>query len=374
MKILSTKLGFFLLVISVMGLILMAALPWFEVRNGEKETYLLNEFGKRFKDDFGDEYDEYYSGSAYLGMCGLAILLVLSLFIIIPFLRNLLSKPKLIAESSAERRGTLLGALLFIPATLIMLSGSRFVGFISTLNAQANANNAHLTYSSGAGWAMFIIGIIILVLAILIVLRNMAKSKISQFSFLIAIICVIGLISMPLLTFMKVEYRVNAGYGEYQVERKVTQYVNDGDIYVYAKGSQPSELRHVFEKMSGDMTLIGVCFVLGMLFSLLAFAGIQLNTKYTNIMVSLGCLTLILCLLIFIGYILFVSHVVELNDVYGRIYGRTAGVFSVVAAFGSNNIPLLMGALGAIISLIYCLEAYPKHVVKLFGRSKSSSD
>lgn len=400
--------GLLLLIFSIIGLVLCFSTPWFEREiDGDRETYYYGDFNENFEEDWGSEMDRYYNDSANFALIGFVIIILISILVIVEGIRGSISnfisryilhiplgtEPKLRQSAFI----VIIILLLLIPITLTIVSGTRFIGITGMLQAttdsiQTESSTSDFSFSSLAGYSVTIIGLIIFVLCLFFMIKNLFNlrlssdqnyerrvytNKMSKIALLFIVFSIIGFITIPVLSFMNLEYKQSINVDEISQNYEVTTFYNDGMIHIDAERGSGDEIDDLKEDLEWNISLISWMLLLTLIFCIIIILGILFYSVGrlsigAHLFISLGILILIFAILGVIGYGLVGSVIGEIDKEYQQMstVGSEDTYFEQEwhAVMGSNFIPLIMAIIILIISILYIRTVWPFSVAILLGR------
>ena len=416
--------GLLLLILSLIGLVLCFSTPWYSWEHeGDIETYYYGDFGENFEEDTYDEMDDYFHGSANLSLIGFLLIIFLSIILIIEGVTSVFSNffsihffrqhPNSETNVSKSIFMLFIVLLMLIPICLSIMGGTRFIGFTSALQASEDSIvyegedflETEDNYGTTAGYSAAILGFIIFLICFYLIfkiLSNITSSndsdfnsgdytrKIGKFALLFILLSVIGLVIVPVFSFMNLEYertwQVNPAYSEEldgptRTSFKVTSFNNDGMIHLLAKMGKGDKVDDSIEDIEGDISLIAWSFVLILVVSIMTVFGIIFYRvgkfpKLSHIFITLGCLTLIFAIIILISYGLIAGVMGELNEEFAQITKESSEYMSSDfgkitieqnAFMGQNYVPLVFGII-LLITMLYLRLAFPFSVMISLGK------
>jgi hypothetical protein len=173
--------------------------------------------------------------------------------------------------------------------------------------------------------------------------------KAQRFSFVIILISIIGLMTIPLFPWMGME-RDQYNYDTNEFE-KVTDYTlgNSGMLHISAESSSLDEI----EDLDGDISMIALCFWLSLLFGVIALSGVAIYRTgrgefFAHILLLFGILVIIFAILALVSHWSFLGHVSDFED---RINAKVT--------YGYNFFPLIFAVLLLIMSILYLVVVVP---------------
>lgn len=415
-------IGLIILILALIGLITCFALPWFELETeGDKETYYYGDFSENFEENFGSEMDEYYHDSANLALIGYGLLVLISILLLLDGWRGIISGflTRKIFNISPEQDPVVTGRvtiifvslLILIPLAIGIIGGTRFIGVTSAMQASADSvkmDGQTIDSESGtpAGFSVTIIGFIIFAICLYFIIKNLPdlnvssdtnyerweySKKLSKFALILVIISFLGLVTVPILSFMEVEYKREINLdstaeeyiGDYTTgDFEYKSIFNDGLIHVSAESGSGDRFDDIIEDLDWNITLIAWSLALMLIISILVIIGIMFYNlgrypKGSHLLITLGCLSLIFAIIIFIGYGLVAMCVGEIDSEFeeslrdsggGSFDG--SGTISIEwnANLGANFIPLIMGIIILSIFFLYIRNIWPVSMAIVLGK------
>jgi hypothetical protein len=415
-------IGLIILIFAIIGLITCFALPWFEIEtDGDQETYYYGDFGQDFEENAGNEMDEYYHGSANLALIGFGLLVLISILLILEGWRGFVSgfltrrifniSPEQDPALSSRVTIVLISLLILIPLAVGVIGGTRFIGVTSAMQASADSfkmdgQTFDSEYGSPAGLSVTVIGFIIFAICIYFILKNVSdlnvsedtnyerweySKKLSKFALILVIISFIGLVTVPILSFMEWEYKQEIDLGptaeEYvgdyssgDIEYK--SFFNDGLIHVWGQTGSGGKIDDIMEDIDWNITLIAWALALMLIISILVIFGIMFYNlgrfpKGAHLLITLGILSFLIAIIIFIGYGLVAMCVGEIDSEFeeslvdsggGSFEGSGTVSIEWNAHMGVNFIPLIMGIIILSIFFLYIRNIWPVSMAVVLGK------
>jgi len=375
MKSESGRAGVVLTVFALIGLLIVFATPWFSEEGGGGESYKYGDFGESVEDDFGRDFNDYYFKSAKLGLYSLLFFLIGGIALLIHSRTDVLVN---ILNASLGREGLgndgnerialrLITATIFlIPATLIAVVGSRFVGFVM-LSSKGHISGESLASrpdGSAAGVGLLIIGILLIMLIISYIYETLPEfMKLIQhdkktydylrscqhFAEIVFLLSLVALVTLPMMSTLEIS-----------IERGSSGNTYTDDIYL-SDGFTGVELydeKGGFNKIHDDFQFMKFMLNMMIFVSVLSFIGTLLfpfrQSEIQNILISFIILALLAALLVLLMYFLIFGHGGNLED----DLTDSASVNDAQVEFSYNFIPVLLslGVLG--VSSKYIFEIY----------------
>lgn len=202
--------------------------------------------------------------------------------------------------------------------------------------------------------------------------------KVNKLTFFMIILCILGLLFMPLFPWISTEVSKETYYaheGDLIRGRKsmedakdslddASDYVKDTDEYKDAKDLVNAGLG-LIDNISG----VGFYFWLALIFAIIVFIGVgiyKMGQKYQlfgHLLFLSSILVLIFSILITLNHVFLLGNIGTYNDKIkdfqgiGGYFGTS--LFSGEITFSFNYIPLIMGILLLIISLIFVIKILP---------------
>ncbi len=353
------KAGLVLLIFGIIGLIVVFSVPW--LSNGEDVEY----------SDL--DYEEYFEDSANLSLYGFIVLIlagvVLSIQAVTGKIYDMLSPALPSALRSNPRHPEFLKVFLtlvvIVFTLMIIVSGTRFVGF-ARVAEDAGEDDA----STPAGWAVFIIGLILLALEIMYLKTcqflqagddpNRYRQRLHNYVSLMTFLCLLGLMFFSLLPMMATE------------DEEDDLNWNDGLIHLYSKYEGGGSLDDMDDDMGWMRLFLWGGFIVGII-SLLGLAyhfysGDDRSQGF-HFFASLGGIIAILGILFLIVHISFFFHIADFEEQWSD-----GGEFDVDCSFSYNYIPLLcsIGMIG--LGALYIKEAYPVSIKSILGTKSAGEE
>ncbi len=186
-------------------------------------------------------------------------------------------------------------------------------------------------------------------------------AKVRKFTMIMIIVSLLALIFMPLLPWVS----MSAG--------DTTNWMGEGEIDIGAETADSATQKSDFQKaqigMRGNLGLIGLSFWMTILFGIIIMMGIgiyNMGQKYrlfSHIIFLIGIMFLIFAILIVISHVWFLGNVGTLSDEAGK---------NVDYAFSFNYLPLIMGVILLIISIMYTIQIFPASLRAITSHSRQS--
>jgi len=367
------KAGLALSLIGLIGLIVVFSVPWFEMEymgwdwdDGEPE-----EEEKSIK---YDDLEDYPLDSARMSLLGFAGVLIggvlLSLQAFNGKVYDALS-PNLSPEfrsnpDHTEFLKTMFVMILMLSTLLVIISGTRFIGFAESFEESEMVDSMTTT----AGWTVLILGILLFVLEMAYLVprihskmtsdRNRYRQRLSNYASLMTLFCTIGLIFFSALPVMTMDVE------DEDEERTIR--LNDGFIHDFAESSEE-------DKVSSDLGWMSFLLWVGLFAGFIALLGLMYSNYLEDdssgkfhFMTALGSLAFVAGVLFIVFQVMLFSHI---NDMDEEDEDEDS---KMDASFGWNYIPLIcaMGLVG--IGALYTKEAYPVSIQRVLGMKQPSPD
>ncbi|MCK5561173.1 MAG: hypothetical protein KAJ51_11285 [Thermoplasmata archaeon] len=401
-------MGVLFLILAVVGLIVSFATPWIEYeREGDSETYYYGDFGENFEEDWGSDRDEYYHGTVNMVLIGYLLIIILSIFFIYDGITGRLTgfisirifkrAPEAEPRYSMSLFTIFIVLLLIIPMFLVMIGGARFIGYTSNLQASSdsikgtNVEDFDFAIGTTAGYFTLILGLILFFYCIFLVFRrfknletfNISKTSklfyiktIKKIGIFLMVLTVIGVISIPLFSFMDEEFKTSYG-DEYNYES--TGYHNDGMIHVWAQKGSGDKIDDIVEDIDRDIAMVAWALTIVLVLSILILFGlcfycVGMFPRGSHLLIAFGCLLFIFIIMIFVGYGLMGTDVAELDDEYEKLFEQQYEdapddfIFEKNALMGDNYLPLILAIFILVFGVLYTVAVWPVSIAALRGR------
>ena len=375
MKSESGRAGVVLTIISIIGLIIVFGAPWFYEEGGGGESYKYGDFGDAVEDDFGRDFDDYYSKSAKLGLYSLIFFLLSGIALLVhsrtDALVNILNAAlgcEGLGNDCNERIALrLITATIFlIPATLIAVSGSRFVGFVmlSTKGHISGESLANRPDGSAAGVGLFIIGILLIMFIIYYIYQTLPEfmkliqhdkksysylQSCQHFTEIVFILSLVALVTLPMMPTLEITIQRGSSGNTYTDDI----YLSDGftGIELYDEKGGFNKIHDDFQFMKFMLNMMIFVSVLSFIGTLLFPFGLS---EIRNILISFIILALLAALLVLLMYFLIFSHGGDLED----DLTDSASVNDAQVDFSYNFVPVLLSIIVLGVSSKYIFEIY----------------
>jgi len=375
------KAGLVLLIAGLVGLIVVFSVPWMkldvleydpanqEFKDVEKE-YKYKDFGDDFQSDTGNnDMDEYLHGSAGLSLYGFLVIFLAGIILSIqafsgkvydtlaPYLSDdFRSNPR-----HPEFLKVLLAMIVVVATLMVVVSGTRFIGFVNSVNESEDAG-----IETAAGWTVFIIGIVLIVLEILYLFSKLTpiledygdryRQTLHKYISLMVLLSLVGLILFSFFPIVNIELVYENESDEFEF--------NDGAFHILADSSSTNDI----DSDLGWMRLFLWCsFFVGLMSLLGLLYSYYLDDDHSgrfHFSVSLGSILVIFGILFLVVQLLLFSHIKDFEDELMEDAGEDD---EADVSFGPNYIPLLCG-LGIIgLGVMYTKEAYPVSIRRILG-------
>ena len=375
------RAGLVLLIVGLVGLIVVFSIPWmkFEITDydwqtgessKEEKEYKYKDFGDDFQEDMGsDDMDEYLHGSANFSLYGFLVILLAGIILSIQAFNGKVYDvlaPYLSSDFRSNPRHpeflkVLLAVVVVVFTLMVVVSGTRFIGFANSVNESEDAG-----IEVPAGWIVFIIGIVLIVLEMLYLFSKLSpimedygdsyRQTLHKYISVIALLSLVGLLVFSLFPVLNLE--VDGEDGSRELE------FNDGLIHV---GAESSSQKDIDSDLGWMAFFLWCCFSV----SLIALLGLMYsyylddeNSGRFHFSISFGSLVLIFGILFLVVHLILFSHIKDWED---EIMEGAGDDEEVNATFGPNYLPLICG-LGIIgLGALYTKEAYPVSIRRIIG-------
>jgi len=361
--------GLVLVVIALIGLIVIFSMSWMKSDDfeGEGFSYKYGDFGHEFEEDWGEDMDGYFHGNARLSFFGFFLLLIAGVLLLLQAYNGMvytLISPHIPSSLRSnpdhpEFLKILLSLILLFITVIIIIAGTRFIGFTHAFK-ESISQGEDIDFQSPAGWTVFILGLILLGLELYYlhtkltdrILGDSVKYRkgVQKCIALMAFVSIVGLITFSLLPILKIEIvdeeEENGEIGE--------AVMNDGYLHVISEIEDEGD----WQTLDSDLGRMRACLWGCFLISIITFIGL-IYLHYANddmtarfhYIVSFGALVFIIAIFFLIFHLMFFSHMSDFELGESEVEGD--------ASFGSNIIPLLcgIGLLG--LGILYVKETYP---------------
>ena len=189
----------------------------------------------------------------------------------------------------------------------------------------------------------------------------------------ILLVCIIGLIFMPVLPWVITETTViEKDYaGEITSESTKTAYLNEFSIDAAEKmldmfkslaaafgGSDSSDMKtfNALEDMNGNLGLISLSFWLVVFFCIIVIAGIafynlEKQPFFSYILFLVGCIFVIFAILVLVSHVGIIGNIDDFPTVDSDNDEYLTETYK--HSFGYNYVPLIMGIILMILSILY---------------------
>jgi len=373
--------GLILVILSIIGLIICFGIAWLtlEEEDGDTETWKYGDFGDDFKDGAGSDMDSYFHGNARNAVLGFIALLLVGLLLIWQALTGKLYHiieehlPSALRSNPdhPEFLKVFLTMILMVISLVIVISGSRFIGFAHSYNS-SEFDGFEIDTGTPAGLGVFILGLVLLGLEIRY-LYDTLGSKIVEDTVayrkgarkclvLMGLVSMVGLITFSLLPF--IEYSSSVDYQGFTADTTID--MNDGLIQIMSDAIFTGD----FDSLNSDLSWMRISLWGGFFISALTFLGL-LYLQYTDDdmtgrfhqILTFGALVLIMAVIFMIFHLLFFTHIGDLeNDVDNQM-----GMAITEGSFASNIIPLICGIALLGLAVLYVKETYPISISRVLG-------
>ncbi|MCK4364432.1 MAG: zinc ribbon domain-containing protein [Thermoplasmatales archaeon] len=190
--------------------------------------------------------------------------------------------------------------------------------------------------------------------------------RVQKLTMIMLLVSIIALLFMPLLPWSFYESDTSWGSIKY--------YSTEGNIMVggeraedeidnYNKGSDSYELLKETISAKDNLSGIGLCFWLSLIFTIILLVGIKIYNMgqqyqlFSNIIFLTGIMIIIFAIFIILYHVWFMGNIGELAD-----------IGNIDVAFSFNYLPLTMGIILLIVSIIYVFSVVP---MAIYGISSS---
>jgi hypothetical protein len=408
--------GLIFVILAIIGLAISLLAPWYSSEYTydnvtERNSYNYFDFGNEFEENEGAEFDDYYSGSALMAIIGFILILLIGFLLIYEGytgkISNILARRFL--KDFSESNYSLLQSiflifillLLILPIILVTIGGTRFIGLTSMEQMSFDSfspqpDYTEQSYSTTAGWGSAIIGMICLLICLIILFKEFRLisyntqsdqpkweylSKIRKFALIFLVLCIIALITLPLLSFMNhnisVTIRPYAELTGWESEYEYTGYMNDGEISVVIEMISGGTIDDIYENIDRDIGIIAWSLILIIIFSILAILGsfffqVERFAKLSHLFIVIGGITFIFLIFIFTSYGLLAADVGEMNDELGSFkeenYWADTMEMDYDVVMGWNFIPLIFSMILIVPSFFYFKRIWPVSGAFLLGK------
>ena len=352
----SGRAGLFLTLLAFVGLIVLMTVPLFSLEGGDGESYTYGDFGDEVEQDFGKDFDDYYHGSARLGLYSLLFLLLCGLGLLAHSRTNLLLNVlnaalgvEGLGNDSTERSAFRLvaAAILLIPASFVAVTGSRFEGFV-LLSSKGHVGGHTPPDGSPAGVILLVIGIVLIMLISYFIylslpefmefIRHEKKKydylrSCQHFCEIVFFIALVALLTLPLMPVFRITVGNESAGNTYTDEI----YLSEGFT-----GAETYDEMEEFNKLHKDFGAMKFMLTLMLLVSLLSFTGtllfpFKVREDFQQVLISLIVLALLAALLILFVYLFMLGHGGDLEDALTD----SSGVSDSQVKASYNVLPLL---------------------------------
>jgi len=377
------RAGLVLLIVGLVGLIVVFSVPWMKIEitefdwqtgesSQEEKEYKYKDFGDDFQEDMGnDDMDEYLHGSANFSLYGFLVILLAGIILSIQAFNGKVYDvlaPYLPSDFRSNPRHpeflkVLLAVVVVVFTLMVVVSGTRFIGFANSVNESEDAD-----MGVPAGWIVFIIGIVLIILEMLYLFSKLSsimddygdsyRQTLHKYISVMALLSLVGLLVFSLFPVLNLEVDDEDGSRELEL--------NDGLIHVSAESS-----RH-WKDIDGDLGwmafFLWCCFFIALIALLGLMYSYYLDDDHSgrfHFSISFGSFALIFGVLFLGVHLLLFSHIKDWEEEIEDDAGEE-GV-EVDATFGPNYLPLICG-LGIIgLGALYTKEAYPVSIKRIIG-------
>jgi len=383
----SAKIGTSVLLISIIGLILVYMLPWItqeyhpapdddynepwkasydhslEKSSGDKDA------PEELSNNYGEDGRDFLKVRIGFSIRGFIIGIILGSILLIIGLIISDFYPKI-----SSIINSIIGGSLLVPSTMIMYSGSTFLGLtISSSYDKSTSIKRDMSYTlwtcSWACYCVIIIGVILLFLGMILMKNaihslklkqnnnvstnyvNLKKRKVVKGMFLMKLLIlssIFGIICTPVLPLLAIELDNN--------DEEITHYLVEPEIKMLSESSySPKEV----DDIASDISMIMLWFWLTLTFSIFTYVGLTLFKTGKSEIVSHIILLIGIVFVIF-GILLVVFHgrlIMNIGD-YEDWY-RDEIDDDIAISYVYNYIPLIMGIIVLLSSITYIVIIVP---------------
>ena len=374
------RAGLVLLIVGLIGLIVVFSIPWmkFEITDydwqtgessKEEKEYKYKDFGDDFQEDMGsDDMDEYLHGSANFSLYGFLVILLAGIILSIQAFNGKVYDvlaPYLSSDFRSNPRHpeflkVLLAVTVVVVTLMVVVSGTRFIGFANSVNESEDAD-----IGVPAGWIVFIIGLVLIILEMLYLFSKLSpimedygdsyRQTLHKYVSVMPLLSLVGLLVFSLFPVLNLEVDDEDGSRELEF--------NDGLIHVGAESSSEKDI-------DGDLGWMRFFLWCSFFVGLIALLGLMYsyylddeNSGRFHFSISFGSLVLIFGILFLVVHLILFSHIKDWGDEIEENFEDT----EANASFGPNYLPFVCG-LGIIgLGALYTKEAYPVSIRRILG-------
>ncbi|UCH88224.1 MAG: hypothetical protein JSV49_08135 [Thermoplasmata archaeon] len=422
------KLGLIFLIFALIGLIACFATPWYTTEvEGDSEDYFYGDFDDDFEEDMkSDEFDDIYHASADKAIIGFGLILFIGILFILDYWKGSISEfvsnklfrisPQNNPTAAKSAFIVLMMLIMIIPIILSIYGGAKFIGLAVTNQASIDAmqisyvdEEIDIGFGSTAGYISVGIGFIIFLFCFILIIKELPRiiiqsdsqspkyknaRKLEKVALFIIFLSIIGLMLVPVFSFMKIETVDEYIYFDYDPETDseieearreyYLDYYNEGLIQVYGETSAGSTYDDIFEDLDRDINIITWSLIFIIIFTLISILGIIFYRvgrfpKGAHWLMASGCMIILCCILLFAGYILVSSDVKALGKEQDKVYADLYDylpeewIFEKNVIMGSNYGPLGVSVVILMAGIYYSINIWSISSTTLLGEKRSKA-